>query len=695
MTPTEILNENAKRNAALATPYNPHTGQGSFSVARREIALKDYDGGRVWLPVGMLESEDEAEQKFIKLVEKHGSFAGVAKELNSLSISKITREDVAMQFARIRIRYDFEFWAYSFIKIKPKAGSPESILSGGADVPFKLNRGQRKFLKVLMDKWNAKKPIRIILLKARQWGGSTLTQIFMMWIQFVHFTKWNSVICAHVKDAAGKIEGLYKNAIDHYPWALDPAMKEAYTFRPYMGLDGTRQVSGRGCTISIGSAERPNSLRSSDVALAHFSEVAFYKTTEGGRSAEAFVRNVSSSVAPVFGTMIVFESTADGVGDFFHSEWVAATKAKAQEQDNPLHPFYEPIFIAWYDIESYALPIEDYPEFVKSLNDDEHRMFSYGATLEQIQWYRWKASDVKKLTNLKAEYPSTDVEAFITTGRPYFPIEDCKRLEKSCRPPQVVGEIQSDALYGEEALNNVRFVEKPEGGRLKIWTPPDCSIKMASRYVAVVDVNRGISRGADNGIICVFDRYWMAADPENGRPEVVAEWCGHEIMSYFAWTAAKIAKYYDNAFLVIESNTPESTGAAGYLLDSVLDEIGSFYDNMYYRVGSPQNIADPPPRKIGFQTNRQTKPVFCAHHQVVLANDLYIERCLEAAIEHETFEYKDDGSLGAASSAHDDRLITRALGIYIILKKMDAPVILDENMKYNFRKRIMGESSMI
>jgi len=115
---------------------------------------------------------------------------------------------------------------------------------------------------------------------------------------------------------------------------------------------------------------------------------------------------------------------------------------------------------------------------------------------------------------------------------------------------------------------------------------------------------------------------------------------------------------------------------------------------MFYRLGSPQDATAPPPRKYGYQTNRQTKPTFCEHHQVVLANDLYIERCLEAAIEHETFEYKNDGTLGAANASHDDRLITRALGVYIILQKMDPPVILDPNYSFTTRRKITGEATM-
>ncbi|MBR5241403.1 MAG: hypothetical protein IKW05_05650, partial [Muribaculaceae bacterium] len=62
-----------------------------------------------------------------------------------------------------------------FVRIKNKMGD--------GDIPFKLNRPQRRLLAEMEEMRIKGKPIRIILLKARQWGGSTLVQIYMAWIQ--------------------------------------------------------------------------------------------------------------------------------------------------------------------------------------------------------------------------------------------------------------------------------------------------------------------------------------------------------------------------------------------------------------------------------------------------------------------------------------------------------------------------------
>ena len=42
------------------------------------------------------------------------------------------------------------------------------------------------------------RPVRVILLKARQWGGSTLVQMYLAWMQLVRHQGWNSLICGHL-----------------------------------------------------------------------------------------------------------------------------------------------------------------------------------------------------------------------------------------------------------------------------------------------------------------------------------------------------------------------------------------------------------------------------------------------------------------------------------------------------------------
>ena len=50
--------------------------------------------------------------------------------------------------------------------------------------------------------------------------------------------------------------------------------------------------------------------------------------------------------------MIVMESTANGTGNFFHSEYMAAANPDIPSQ-------FDALFISWFDIEQYAVPFDD------------------------------------------------------------------------------------------------------------------------------------------------------------------------------------------------------------------------------------------------------------------------------------------------------------------------------------------------
>ena len=79
----------------------------------------------------------------------------------------------------------------------------------------------------------------MIMLKARQWGGSTLVQMYMAWIQMILAENWHSLICAHVKDTASTIRGIYSVMLESYPPELagtgDDGRPPVMKFAPFEG----------------------------------------------------------------------------------------------------------------------------------------------------------------------------------------------------------------------------------------------------------------------------------------------------------------------------------------------------------------------------------------------------------------------------------------------------------------------------
>ena len=121
---------------------------------------------------------------------------------------------------------------------------------------------------------------------------------------------------------------------------------------------------------------------------------------------------------------------------------------------------------------------------------------------------------------------------------------------------------------------------------------------------------RSRSLTADWSVIVVFDRAPMA---HGEGPEVVAQWRGHTDFDLLAWNAARIAKYYDNALLVIESNTlethdPDRSGGSEQS-SFILNRLRDAYDNLYARKRNEDEIRQGAPVRYGFHTNVNTKPM--------------------------------------------------------------------------------------
>lgn len=689
----KILDENRRRNAEINAKFNPVTGEGSIGE-RVLVEISDFPFTRQWLPVQMMNIP------LIKQLIRCGSVEKFLDQEMDCDCTPEAFEAVVMQFVRMRCRYDFPFWAAVYVFIKPKGG--------GEDVHFKLNRPQRKLIKRLEAMRLAGKPIRLVLLKARQWGGSTATQLYMAWLQLVHKHGLNSLIVGHVKDSSTEVKDMFDRMIEHYPVRLLYRMGEEHDEREpkLVGVGKTgniQRIPQRNCKIKIGTAEKPNSARGGDYNLVHLTEVGLWKETEG-KTPDQIVRSATSGMLYKPYTMVVYESTANGTGNFFHKEYLAAKNGKSQ---------YEALFISWYEIEQNATPFKSEQEmlqFAQSLynnresiavNSDREEPGTYlwglwlcGATLEAINWYVLERSKYSDHGDMASECPTNDIEAFTFSGRKVFADEDIEKLRPSCRPPKFVGEIYGKWDSGAEALEHLQF-RKEMNGRLSIWSDvehDEPGEKVSNRYLVVVDVCKGMSAKADFAVIAVFDRIWMI---EGDPPSVVAQWRGHIEMDKLAWKAAQIAEYYNHALLVIESNTLETNNTrseAEYILNLIRD----VYDNLYARESdnTGNDVREKPPVKYGFHTNRLTKGTIIHNLKSVVREQLYTE-CDEMCLdEYAVYVETEKGGYEAPDGYHDDILMTRAIGMWICYHKMDWPRNVTCSQVQR-RKKIINEASII
>jgi len=673
ITISKILQENERRRAIVFAPFNPVTGEGSIGQ-RVAFTISDYPIPTQYLPVEMMD------EPFVKSLSKAGSVEAFIRDALLLPVTDEARDKVVEEFIRIRQKHDYPFWAAMFAYIKRKGG--------GTDVLFRLNRPQRKLIKRLEKMRKAGKPIRLILLKARQWGGSTAIQIYMAWLQLVHEVGLNSLIIAHQGTGSDEIKDMFDRMIKSYPVEMLHELGDAYApNEPKMvgvGKSGNIfRVPQRNCKIKIGTAERPNSCRGGDYNLVHLSEVALWKETDG-KKPEDIVRSACSGILLRPYTMIVYESTPNGVGNFFHKEYLAAKKGLSQ---------FEAMFVAWFEIEQYELPFENEAEkyeFAKKLfanrrneeikSDREEpgtylwRLWEKGATLEAIHWYVSERSKYTNHGDMASEYPSDDIEAFTYSGRKVFSSEDVEQFRPACRAPRWIGEIYGSADEGEKAIEGLRF-KKEADGRLFMWHDVERSDteEVTDRYLVVVDVCKGHTKNADFADILVIDRLFMM----DGEPPVVAaEWHGHIDMDKLAWKATQVAAYYNNALLVIESNTLETNntkGEAEYILTLIHEVYGR---QLYARKQSAEDIRQGLPKKYGYHTNPLTKKVVIYNLKVVIRERLYIEREEACLDEYLTYVETENNVFEAMEGYHDDRLMTRAIGMQVCYHEMELPRIV-------------------
>lgn len=651
-----IIKENEEHNKVLFSDYDPLTGVGS-PIERVRMTLTR-DGKYILIPKYISSSSVVSDILSYECVEDYIE----ARNLDSGAVQEA--------ITRLRFKYDFEYWAATCATIFDK--------TTGQEVKFRLRKAQRKLLKVLVETAFALKPIRVILVKARQWGGSTLIQLFCAWIQLFHRKNWNSVIATHIEEAARNIRSMYTLMADRHPKEVQDVR-----FRAFEGSAKNKQIIDRGCVIYIGSMERPNSLHSGNYKLVHCSEVGYWKETTQRKPSD-FINAFEGSVPLEPFTMVALESTAKGTGNFFHTTWQNAVRGENA---------YTPVFVAWWEIDMYTQPFdsfEDMKMFVESMNTYELYMFSLGATLEGLHWYRLKRKSFENDWDMQEAFPSTADEAFVTSGKKAHHPLHIKQMEQFTKAPLFIGEMFADATSGVDAINKSLEFKELAKGEFWIWKKPDISRLYKNRYVVSLDIG-GSAAKADWSVIRVLDRLPMM---NGGVPEFVATYRFHMDQDLTAWRAVQVAKYYCDALLVVEANVLNTFQTEGNFTSTVLDIIAHVYPHLYYR-DDPEKIKEGIPAKYGFWTGKN-KSELVTTITAGLREMGFIERDQRMLDECGWYELKKNGTYGAIDGQHDDIYMSSAICLWVSNKlPLPTPILtLDEAYQGMHRQTIRTEADM-
>ena len=689
-----MLVENDRRNMEMFDGFNPVTGRGAPGE-RVKVKISDCPIKVQWMPERCVKHN-----ALVKGIVKRGSIKKYITDELGWEYTDEHYQDVVHALFLARSQEDPAFYFVLNYKIVDK--------DEGTIVPFVLNHGQRKVLAKQESMRLSGRPIRIVMPKARQFGGSTETQLYMKWMQDTRHERWNSAIMAHQTSASIRIRAMYDLALDHQAgWSVGLKGRRLKS-APFKGSSSdfvVRTNTGedvRGSVTTVASYENYDASRSANMKMAHLSEVAYWKETEQ-KKPEGVLSSLNGTIGNKADTIIMMESSGRVVGDFFYNVY-----QEAKDPDIP--SAWEPLFVAFYEIELYRIELVDgkhwkschdmatyrtaarafarwllenkdnsnWPEGYRESGRYFWQLWQKGATFEAINWYREKRNEFRTHSYFATEFPSDDVECFMAAGNLIFNKYSVDAMRATMqKEPIFVGNIVSDEDKGAKAISTARLTDKVDDGQvLRIWQMPDC-LQVKDRYVVSVDIG-GRSRTSDFTVMTVIDRFGMMRGM-GGKPKVVARWRGHIRHDLLAWKAAGLAHYYGDAELVIEKNTADTKKGRieeeGEHSGTIIDEIADYYPHLYIRETEVDKVTQRVTNIYGFHTNTLTKEYVIDNYIAYVEDQLYEEPDKQAFDELLIYERKEDGTMGNVDGKnnHDDIVMSTGIGLYVS-QKMALPV---------------------
>ncbi|MGE4337470.1 MAG: hypothetical protein AB7E55_16025 [Pigmentiphaga sp.] len=281
-----------------------------------------------------------------------------------------------------RLLDDFTYYAPNALRIRDKRGRV---------VPFELNSAQILLHEKVEAQLSLAGKIRALVLKGRQQGISTYVEG-----RFYHKTSTQTgkraVIMTHEAKATANLFSMAKLYHACCPGNLRPtASKDNANELVFGRLMSAYKV------LTAGASETG---RGDTAQLFHASEFGFWA------NAAKHMAGIGQAVPDMEGTEVFIESTANGVGNPFHSAWQDAEAGLTE---------YIPVFLPWFMQTEYR---REPPEGFVYDTEEAQYATTYDLDEFQMAWRRNKIrSDFKGDVSLfNQEYPASPELAFIRAG---------------------------------------------------------------------------------------------------------------------------------------------------------------------------------------------------------------------------------------------------------------------------------------
>lgn len=363
-----------------------------------------------------------------------------------------------------KIMNSFSLFCKNFIKI---------VNNDGELVPFVLNDQQQYFIDN-SDKYS-------LILKPRQLGFTTASLAYCLWMAVTN-PNTNYLIVSYKGDSAKDLFGKLKRMNQYLP-------RNKYNVFPGTVRDNRDElVLSNGSTIRSTTTGNKDLGRGMNLMYVLLSEAAFYDDLNG------ILLSLEPALQKTERSKIVLESTANGFNDF-QQLYDRATKGLSKYK-----AFFFPFFSSAYE-KQFAYDIKEAVGWYKSTNKgqrlsakdlskEQKQLFETGCSLNMLMWREYLLQDKDK-NQFYQEYPATDIQAFINTGRSVFDQTKIADAINYVTPP----------LPKEEILKHEDFPDALKqyiGKGLEIYNFP----KQKQRMFAGVDTASG--SGNDYSTLSVF-----------------------------------------------------------------------------------------------------------------------------------------------------------------------------------------------
>lgn len=507
-------------------------------------------------------------------------------------------------------------------------------------IPLHPNAVQQRLMDLIYETEQQGKPVRLMIPKARQHGISTLTEA-MIYCKTAFTPNVNAIIVADKSEHASNIFEMSKLMHDQ--------MDEMFRTETHRRNAFEIAFSENNSKIEIGTTGRSGTYH-----LFHSSETAYYT------DAENVMLGVLQTVPNLPGTMVIMESTGNGIGNYFYNRCMDAQAGRGD---------YQLFFIPWFDNPEYSLPLDKplVPQFNGEFGDECYYQDEYGLTLEQLNWRRYAITSLcgGDIHKFMQEYPATLDECFQGTGYPVFSHEILNEMAAEAKPPLATGLIEGNEIV----------LSEDDRGWLKVWQYP-VEEAWHHRYCISADTG-GTWEGADYDSAYVRDRV---------TGETVAAIHGHFDAYEYVEYLYVLSRWFHNAMIAIEINVAESE----------TDEFGNTVVDLMLRQHPDANvyrrkvIDDQSKRettRVGFHTNRQTKQSIVDHlrqfvNEWPVKRQAFNDRGLIDEMKTYIVTQTKTGktSWNAVEGKKDDRVMSFGIGL-VVAETMPMPYLKKQQPK--------------